>query len=81
MSGAIQLALVLVELTLADSAKVYVNPAFVTRVYPTKEAMDGGVNKYVVQGTKCIVTFGDGKFNAVLENCETVRKKLEGKMR
>lgn len=77
----ILLALVLVELTLADGAKVYINPSFVTRVYPTREAVEGGINKYVVQGAKCVVTFGDGKFNAVIEPCEVVRLKLEGKMK
>lgn len=78
---AIQLALALVELTLADGAKVHVNPAYVVRVYPTKEAVEGGVNQYVAKGARCVVTFADGKFNAVIEPCEVVRLKLEGKMK
>ena len=76
---AILLALVFIQLTLADGAKVYVNPAFVQRVYPTKEAVEGGVNQMVVKGTKCIVVMNDGKFMAVIETCEQVRAKLEGR--
>lgn len=75
--GALQIALALVELTMADGAKVYVNPAYVSKVYPTKEAVEGGANKYVAKGAKCIVTTSDGKFMAVQEVCEFVRQKLE----
>lgn len=78
---AILVALALVELTLPDGAKFYINPAFVAKVYPTREAVEGGVNKYVVKGAKCVVTTSDGKFNAVIEPCEVVRLKLEGKMK
>ena len=74
-------ALLLVTLTQADGAKVAVNPQYVVKLYPTKEAMGAGKNQMVVGGAKCVVTMADGKFMSVLETCEVVKLKLEGKMR
>ena len=79
--GAVAVALALVELTMADGAKVYVNSTYVQRVYPTKEAVEGGVNKLVVKGARCVVVMNDGKFMAVIESCDQVRLKLEGRSR
>jgi len=76
----ITVALVMVQVTMAYGARVYVNPAFVSRIYPTKEAA-GGVNQLVVKGAKCVITMNDGKFMSVLEDCDFLRRKLEGRIR
>ena len=76
---AIVLALVLVQVTMADGAKVYVNPEFVVKIYPTKEASQGTPNTLVVKGAKCVITMNDGKFLSVLEPCDYVLSLVEGK--
>ena len=43
------LALVLVQVTTADGARVYINPEFVTKLYPTKEAAERTPNQLVVK--------------------------------
>jgi hypothetical protein len=68
----IVLALVLVQVTTADGAKVYVNPEAVVKLYPTKEATEKKPNQLVVTGARCVVTLNDGKFLAVLEPCDYV---------
>lgn len=77
----IAVALLLVTLTMADGARVTINPQYVAKLYPTKEAMDKGANQMVVRGAKCVVTMADGKFMAVLETCDMVKLKLEGRIR
>jgi len=74
-------AVTLISLTLADGAIFSINPQYVVRVYPTKEAVEGGVNQLMVKGARCVITMTDGKFNAVREPCEVVKLKLEGKMK
>ena len=71
------LALVLVQVTTADGARVYINPEFVTKLYPTKEAAERTPNQLVVKGARCVITLNDGKFLAVLEECDYVRSLLE----
>lgn len=75
----IQLALVLVQVTTADGAKVSINPEYVTKLYPTKEAMARGPNQMVVKGARCVITLADGKFLSVLEECDYLRSVLERK--
>lgn len=75
------LALVLVTFTLVDGAKVAINPAYVTKLWPTKEAMERGANQMVVKGARCVITMADGKFMSVVETCDFVKLKLEGKIR
>lgn len=74
---AIVLALVLVQVTTADGARVFINPEFVTKLYPTKEAAQGTANQLVVKGARCVVTTNDGKFLSVLEDCDYLRSLLE----
>lgn len=69
----------LIGLTMADGGKVYINPAFITKLYPTKEAAAQGGNQLVVKGARCVVTMGDGRFLAVLEPCDYVANLVEGK--
>jgi uncharacterized protein YlzI (FlbEa/FlbD family) len=73
------LAALLVTVTTADGGKVYINPAFVTKLYPTKEAAQGKPNELVVGGTRCVVTMSDGKFLSVREPCDYVLQMIEGK--
>jgi hypothetical protein len=74
---AIVLALALVQVTTADGARVFINPEFVTKLYPTKEATQRGPNELVVKGARCVVTLSDGKFLSVLEDCDYLRSLLE----
>jgi hypothetical protein len=78
---AILLALVLVQVTTVDGAKVFINPEFVTKLYPTKEASEATPNQLVVKGARCVVTLSDGKFLAVLEHCDYLRTLLERQRR
>lgn len=83
MMDGILLALTLVQVTTADGAKVFINPEFVTKLYPTKEAAQGRPNELVVKGARCVVTTSDGKFLSVLEDCQYLRSMMttEGKRR
>jgi hypothetical protein len=73
-------ATLLVSVTAPDGAKVHINPAFITKLYPTKEAVDGkGGNTLVVKGARCVITMSDGKFLSVLEPCDYVLNLVEGR--
>lgn len=71
-------ATMLVALTTVDGARVFINPAFVTKLYPTKEAVERKPNELVVKGARCVVTMSDGKFLSVTEACDYVRALIEG---
>ncbi len=71
----------LISVTVPDGARVRINPNFITKLYPTKEALAQGSNQLVVKGAKCIITMSDGKFLSVLETCEYVNQAIEGKIR
>jgi len=70
-------ATVLIHVTTPDGAKVHINPSYITKLYPTKEALDKGPNQYVVKGAKCIITMADGKFISVTEPCDYVLRLIE----
>ena len=44
---------------------------------PIKEAAERTPNQLVVKGARCVITPNDGKFLAVLEECDYVRSLLE----
>jgi hypothetical protein len=77
--GELLLAVLLIRVTTADGATVHINPSYVTKLYPTKEAMDKGPNTLVVKGARCIITMSDGKFLSVLEPCDYVLDLVEGR--
>lgn len=79
MADVIILALVLVQLTTADGAKVMINPEFVAKLYQTKEAAERKPNTLVTPGARCVVVTGDGKFISVREECDYVQMLLEKK--
>jgi len=70
-------AVVLISVTAPDGAKLHINPSYITKMYPTKEALDKGPNQYVVKGAKCVITMADGKFVSVLEPCDYVLRLIE----
>lgn len=74
-------AVLLIRVTLPDGAIVRINPQYITKLYPTKEAQDKGPNQMVVTGARCVITMADGKFLSVLESCDYVTKIIEGKIR
>jgi len=74
-------AMLLIQVTLPDGARVHINPTYITKLYPTKEAQAKGPNQMVVTGAKCVITMADGKFLSVLETCDYVTKVIDGKVR
>jgi len=72
-------SVVLIHVTTPDGAKVHINPAYITKLYPTKEAQNAGPNQMVVTGARCVITMADGKFISVREPCEYVLTLIEGK--
>jgi len=70
-------SVVLIHVTAPDGAKVHINPAFITKMYPTKEALDKGPNQMVVKGAKCVITMADTKFISVIEPCDYVLRLID----
>ena len=70
-------SVVLIHVTAPDGAPVHINPQYITKMYPTKEAMDKGPNQMVVKGAKCVITMADTKFISVTEPCDYVLKLIE----
>jgi len=71
---------ILIQVTAPDGAKVFINPQYITKLYPTKEALEKGFNQMVVKGAKCVITMSDGKFLSVLETCDHVLGMAEGRL-
>jgi hypothetical protein len=66
------LALELVLLHDPNGGAVYVHPDTVT----TMRGAPGEKNQHFTEQAKCLLNLADGKFVAVVEDCETVRKLL-----
>jgi hypothetical protein len=66
-------ALVFVVLHRVDGGEVAVNPTLVTSLRSTPGSLGG----LAPSGANCIVGLTDGKFLAVIETCDTVRRLLE----
>jgi hypothetical protein len=81
LNGVLLAATLLIQVTTPDGATVHINPNFITKLYPTKEAQDKGPNQMVVKGAKCIITMADGRFLSVLEPCDYVLSLVEGRKR
>lgn len=69
------LAVELVTLHMIDGRVVQINPAQVTQIIHPSDA-EG--NKMLVEGVECVVRFTDGNFVSVVENCDEVKKLMEG---
>ena len=57
-------------------AEVVVNPQLITSM---QRAAPGQPNKNFAEGAKCVVNLVDGKFVTVVETCDEVRNKIEGR--
>jgi len=64
------LTILLVQLTGPDNQKIEINPREVVSIRAPR------VQEYFTQGIKCLIHTSDGKFVAVMEDCETVRIRL-----
>lgn len=64
-------AVVLVMLTGVGGQRIEVNPAEVVSIRPQRGNLAGGV--------QCLIHTTDGKYISVVETCEIVRGKLEGR--
>lgn len=67
-------ASVLVLLHAPDGHEIHINPVTVTSMHA---AIEGQKNKSVTEQVKCLINTTDGKFLAVVETCDVVRKLLE----
>lgn len=65
-------AVALVALTLADGRAVFVNPAEIVSVRERHHD-----EKILPRNIKCVLNTADGKFIGVIEDCDSVRQKLE----
>jgi hypothetical protein len=68
--------IVLVTFTGPEKQQIDVNPEQVVSLRNRRD--DGG---YYHPAVRCIIHTADNKFIAVTEDCEAVRRKLEGKQR
>lgn len=62
----------LIELHASNGARILVNP---TEVSVIREPTDAGI-RHLGQGAKCVLVMSNGQFNAVREDCDTVRGLL-----
>lgn len=68
-------AIALVQLTGPNGRqRIDINPAEVTSIRDSHDAREG----HLAKGTKCVVVMTSGKFVAVSESCEEVRKRIMG---
>jgi hypothetical protein len=78
MTGVITVAAVaLVMLHMIDGRIVLINPRQVTQLLSTPP--QGGANKVLADAVQCVIRLADGSFTSVAEDCDTVRKLMEGK--
>ena len=61
----------LIQLTAPTGRQVYINPSEISSI---REPVD--VAGHWPSGVKCVVLMGNGRFNAVAEGCDEVRRKL-----
>jgi hypothetical protein len=69
------LAAALIVLHTLDGREIDINPAHVNSMREAKEDSEGG--KDFTPGVRCMINTTDGKFVTVIEECATVRRKLE----
>jgi len=77
--GLVLAGTLMITVTAPDGAKLHINPQFITKMYPTREAQDKGPNQMVVTGARCVITMADSKFVSVKEPCDYVLQLIEGK--
>ena len=70
-------AAVLIVLHNVDGEPIFVNPEFITMLYPTKEGRGTAKNQLMTSGVNCVITLTTGKFFSVIEPCQDVRKMME----
>jgi len=69
-------AVQLITLHMIDGRVVQVNPRQVVQLL--SEAPEGA-NTTLPDAVQCVVRFSDGSFTSVAEDCDTVRRLMEGK--
>lgn len=67
-------AVQLITVHMIDGRVVQINPAQVTQLLTTRS--EG--NKSLPDAVQCVIRLTDGSFTSVAEDCETVRKLMEG---
>jgi uncharacterized protein YlzI (FlbEa/FlbD family) len=60
-----------------DGREIAINPALVTSMQEARP--NNADDKAFVGGLRCMVNLTDGKFVTVVETCEAVRQKMEGR--
>ena len=67
----------LIVLHMADGRIVLINPDQVTHLRSAREVPEA--DKTFTGAVKCMVNLADGKYVTVVEPCDAVRQKMEGK--
>jgi hypothetical protein len=67
---AITLVVALIPFTGPDSQRIDLNPSEIVSVRPPRSTEHFG------EGIRCLIHTVDGKFVAVIEDCDTVRQRL-----
>jgi len=65
------IAVLLVEFTGPDNQPIDINPMAVVSLRPPRSG------DHFAKGGKCLIHTADGKFIAVIEDCDMVRAKLQ----
>ena len=68
-------ALILVVLHNVDGDEIAINVSQIAVLQHTKESQ-GGTNKLISSGNKCVIGLTTGKFISVIEDCGTVRQAI-----
>lgn len=69
--------IVMLVVTTVDGIHVAINPAQVTRLHPSREAEQGRPSDLVAPGIRCVISLTDGKFVSVVEDCDSIRRRIE----
>ena len=67
-------AVALILLHMIDGRVVLINPRQVTQLLSTLP----GSNKVLPDAVQCVVRLADGSYTSVSEDCDTVRRLMEG---
>lgn len=70
-------AILLIVLHTVEGHEVTINTAQITSLLPSKEATEGKPNELFTGGVHCIVGLTNGKYHTVIEECATIREKLQ----
>jgi hypothetical protein len=69
------IALHLIVLHDPNGREIVINAKFITHLVEARD--DRAANKHFAKGLKCMINMVDGRFVAVIEECQTVRQLMK----